>query len=83
MGSRGGIANPTSPKGWNNRLIAVPKFLTGAGSCSRAARRMSLASCSMERPFSAALIRSRRFNSSSRWRTVMLAMESTPLREYV
>src|SRR5690349_21887691 len=43
---------------------------------SRALFRISRASCSIDRPFSAARIFSRCFNFSSSFRTVMLAMQS-------
>ena len=79
MGSLGGVSNSTPPKGLNSSCIAVPRFLVGAASSSRAARRMSRASCSIERPFSAARIRSRRFRPSSRLRTVMLAKIAPPV----
>ena len=73
MDCLGGTSGSTPPNGLNRLCIAVPRLLFGAASSSRAARRMSRASCSMERPFSAARMRSRRFSSSSRLRTVMLA----------
>ena len=73
MGSRGGIGRSTPPNGLKSSCIAVPRFRVGTSSSSRAARRMSRASCSMDRPCSAARIRNRRFRLSSRLRTVMLA----------
>ena len=73
VASLGGISNSTPPNGLNSSCIAVPSSLFGAASSSRAARRMSRASCSMERPFSAARMRSRRFSPSSKLRTVILA----------
>ena len=85
MGSLGGISSPTPPNGLNISCIAVPSSLVGTGSSSRAARRMSRASCSMEWPFSAARMRNRLFNPSSRLRTVILATMQPPIllsREY-
>ncbi len=85
MGSLGGISSSTPPNGLNSSCIAVPSFLVGTGSSSRAARRMSRASCSMEWPFSAARMRSRLFNPSSRLRIVILATMQPPVllsREY-
>lgn len=72
MGSLDGISSSTPPNGLNRSCIAVPSFLVGTTSSSRAVCRMARASCSMERPFSAARMHSRLCKSSSRLRIVRL-----------
>lgn len=85
MGSLDGISSSTPPNGLNRSCIAVPSFLVGTTSSSRDVCRMARASCSMERPFSAARMHSRLCNSSSRLRIVRL-VTTKPLnsiaREY-
>ncbi len=78
MGSLGGISSSTPPNGLNRSCIAVPSSLVGTTSSSKAACRMARASCSMERPFSTARMRSFLFSPSSRLRTVMLATMTSP-----
>ena len=73
IGSLEGISSSTPAKGLNSSWRAVPRFLAGGASSSSADRKMSRASCSIDRPFSAARMRSRRFSPSARLRIVMLA----------
>lgn len=78
IGCRGGSSNSTPPSGSQiDRMCftrSAPVF--GLLGLSRALFRISRASCSIDRPFSAARIFSRCFNFSSSFRTVMLAMQS-------
>src|ERR1700683_3381986 len=76
IGFRGYGSKSTPPHGAKRFRIASTRSAPVFGFCRRALLRISLASCSIERPFMAARTLSFRFVVSSRFRIVMLAMQS-------
>jgi len=82
IGPRGGISRSTPPSGSKMSRIAftssAPVFggLFSSVDLFSSVFRISRASCSMDRPFCAARMRSLRFVISGSCRMVMLAMQS-------
>src|SRR5947209_1213338 len=73
---RGGNSRSTPPKGANLRRIISAKLPFGGGGALRAERKISRASCSIERPCWAARTLSRVLVLSSSCRIVNVAMLS-------
>src|SRR5215472_7482007 len=76
MGSRDGNSSSTPPSTANRWWILSARFPLGGGELCKADRKISLASCSMERPWRAARTLNRALVCSSSFRMVIVAMLS-------